>query len=253
MSVASPGRDPEALLPRRLERLAGLNASEIDALTRAFGPAKTISADRELVREGEEPSHVHVLIDGWAAHQKLLPDGRRQVPALLLPGDVCDIDGLYVRRYDYGVVALTACHVASIGRDTLLGLIDDHPRIGQALTWLAFVENAILSEWIACLGRRSAREHLAHLLCELHARLDAVGRVDGGGYLLPLTQEELSDALGLTSVHVNRTLQGLRSDGLIALESHRLTILDMPALQRAGGFSPDYLHLGGMRPFARAA
>ncbi|WP_419828240.1 Crp/Fnr family transcriptional regulator [Sphingomonas sp.] len=79
------------------------------------------------------------------------------------------------------------------------------------------------------------------------------GRVDGGGYLLPLTQEELSDALGLTSVHVNRTLQGLRSDGLIALENYRLTILDMPALQRAGGFSPDYLHLGGMRPAALAA
>ncbi|WP_419828241.1 Crp/Fnr family transcriptional regulator [Sphingomonas sp.] len=101
------------------------------------------------------------------------------MPALLLPGDVCDIVGLYVRRYDYSVVMLIACHVASIGRDALLNRIDEYPRIGQALTWLAFVENAVLSEWIACLGRRSAREHLAHLLCELHARLDAVAASTG--------------------------------------------------------------------------
>lgn len=236
---------PNPLLAR-LRLLSTLSEVELAALEAACSDVRQVGARLDLVREGDRPERLHVVLDGWACRQKVAADGRRHIPALLLPGDIGDIDSLHVRRLDYSVTTLTPCTLAVIDRAAALELIERHPSIGQALMWLTFVENATLAEWNFGLGRRTAKEHLAHLFCELLIRLSAVGRAEANGYPMPLSQGELADVLGLTSVHVNRVLQPLRGEGLIELQAQRLTVRDWDGLKKAGGFDAAYLHPHGM-------
>ena len=229
---------------------AGVHGADLAALDTLGEQPRHVGARQSLVREGDSAETIYVLLDGWAARVKSFADGRRQSTALLLPGDICNLDALYAGRHDYAVLTLTACRVATISRQQLGRLAASSPSVAAALGWFACVENANASEWLACIGRRSARQHLAHLLCELQLRMDAVGLAGPDGFLLPLTQEEIADAMGLTSVHVNRTVQSLRADGLIKLDALHLRILDWPGLQRVAGFDPGYLHLDGIRPLA---
>ena len=229
---------------------AGLDGADLATMDMLGEQPRHVAARQSLVREGDPAETVYVLLDGWAARVKSFADGRRQSTALLLPGDVCNLDALYVGCHDYTVLALTACRVAAVSRQQLGSLAASSPNVAVALGWFACVENAIATEWLACIGRRSARQHLAHLLCELQLRMDAVGLAEADGFLLPLTQEEMADAMGLTAVHVNRTVQSLRGEGLIKLDAHHLRILDWPGLQRVAGFHPGYLHLDGIRPLA---
>ena len=145
---------------------------------------------------------------------------------------------------DHSVGAVSEIRVAEIGRDELEGLLDRHPRIGQALLWDELVMVATQREWTLNIGQRTAYERLAHLLLELFMRLDSVGMTRGDSVHFPLTQGDLAEATGLTSVHVNRMLQELRRDRLIELAGRRLTILNRPALARAALFNGNYLHLG---------
>lgn len=248
-SFAAPA-DKVAINPfsLKLRRLAGLGEQEIAAIDALCHERRHIAANREVTSESAEPEHIHVLLDGWAARQKLFPDGRRQFSALLVPGDICDVDGLFIRRYDCGVATLTACTFAVISRAELLRVINAFPAVGHVITWFACVENSMLTTRMAMLGRASARERIAHLFCELLARLQFVGLADGDSTIqLPITQETLSDVTGLTPVHVNRTLQVLRANELIRLEGHRLAVPDPDRLRQVSGFSPDYLHLDGIR------
>jgi CRP-like cAMP-binding protein len=235
-------------LLRRLHAATDLTDAECDALMAAFHAPRRIGAGRPIAQQGERPNRLHILTEGWAARSKLLANGHRHLPMLLLPGDLCDVDALHVQRLDYAVTALTTCEVVAIDREALLAVVREHPAVGDALAWLTFRENAILAESLASHGRRSAQEHLAHLLCELRVRLAAVGAADAHGYPLPITQEALADATGLTSVHVNRTLQALRTSGMITLCNHRVTIHDPDALTATAGFDAGYLHPDGMRP-----
>lgn len=239
--TVEPSKNP---LVARLRLLTGLSDTELKAVEDACSNVSRLPADTNVIREGDPADRVHVLLDGWAYRYRDLADGRRQIVALLLPGDVCDLDALYARRLPYGVSTVTRCRVAALTHPTLLELTSAQVGISRALTWLAIAENMVLTEWNVCLGRRSAREHLAHLLCELLVRLSIVGRAEPNGYDIPLSQEKLAEVLGLTSVHVNRTLQGLRASQLIKLESQRLTILDWPALKAAADFRSAYLQAG---------
>lgn len=227
----------------RLRRLTQLGEQEVVMVERTCGPARQVRAKADIIREGERPEGLHVLLDGWACRFKLLPDGRRQIAGLVLPGDVCDLDSLYAQRSDYGVATLTACTVASIDRAVLRGLAAQHAAISEAIGLLLVIDNGMLTERNASLGRRSAREHLAHFLCELLMRLTLVGRARGNGYTLPITQEDISDVLGLTSVHVNRVLQGLRNEGLIQQRGHNLVICEWNTLREIAAFQTTYLHL----------
>jgi CRP-like cAMP-binding protein len=134
------------------------------------------------------------------------------------------------------------------GREALLEAIARHPRLGHALCWLALQEEMIAREWLVNVGQRTAIERLAHLLCEIFTRMELVGLTDGGRCELPLTQVDLADTLALSTVHVNRTLQELRRQGLVSLSSGLLEIHDFAALQSAAMFAPDYLHPGRERP-----
>jgi CRP-like cAMP-binding protein len=202
-------------------------------------------ADTDIAVQGDVPRSAFVLTHGIACRYRLLADGKRQILTFLIPGDVFDLHGFLLKAMDHSVGTLVPTRLAAISRTMVFDLFEHHPRIGAALWWSALQEDAINRERIVALGRRSARGRVAYLLCELVWRQRAVGLGEDHAIRLPLTQVELADTLGLTSVHVNRTLQGFRRDNLIALAHHRLTLLDVERLQKIAGFNQDYLHLGG--------
>lgn len=231
------------MLVRKLLNVADLDSeqrSEIDQLCRHV---RTVEARRDLIREGEVPDFLHLILEGWAARYKVLPDGSRQIIALLIPGDFCDLHVNVLARMDHGIVTLSSCRVAFIENGRVEDLISKDPRLARAFWWATLVDEAVLREWVVNNGRRNAHQRVAHLLCEMHVRMDMVGLARGGWLSLPLTQEQLSDATGMTPVHVNRTLQRLRSEDLIEIGKGQLTILDMQKLRDIAGFDPDYLHL----------
>jgi CRP-like cAMP-binding protein len=194
------------------------------------------------VREGERAATLFVVTDGWAYRYTTTREGGRQLTALLVPGDVGNLDSLMFDRLDYGVRTSTRAEIVALPRDRALALSAQHPGIAHTFTWLALLESRVLSKWALSLGRRSAIERLAHLLCELSVRLDAETG-DETSFPFPLTQEQIADALGLTSVHVNRTMQHLRNEGLIETANRAMTIPDVAKLRQVGGFDPRYLHI----------
>ena len=171
-----------------------------------------------------------------------MPDGARQITAYLIPGDFCDLHVTILRQMDHSITALTPATVAFVPHGEMEALTAERPALVRALWWATLVDEAVLRAWIVNLGRRDAYESIAHLMCELHVRMEQVGLVENGRFDLPLTQEELADSLGLTPVHVNRILQRLRADGLIILRERLLTILDVAGLRKVAGFDPNYLH-----------
>lgn len=224
-----------------------LSDADQQALAKMCSPVRTIPARHDIITQGDRPEHVHLVLDGWAARYKILSDGSRQITAFLIPGDFCDLHVTILDRMDHGITALTAARVAYVPQDVMEALPRDRPQIRRALWRATLIDEAVLRSWIVNIGRRPADERIAHLLCELHARLALVGLVDDGQFRLPLTQEVIADATGLTAVHVNRMLQKLRADGLLTLTSGELTILDVHKLKDLAGFDPDYLHRGRLR------
>lgn len=226
----------------KLETIAELSADDRRAVEAICADRRTIASQKDLVREGEQPQFIYVLLEGWAARYNALPDGSRQISAFVLPGDFCDLGATVLERMDHSIVALTPVKVAYVSRALFGQLTRGRPGLVHALRWATLVDEAVLRAWIVNLGRCDARARIAHLMCELHARMKRIGLVRDGLFDLPLTQEQLADALGLTAVHVNRVLQRLRADGLIMLQSRSLTLLDADRLRSAAGFDPNYLH-----------
>ena len=198
-----------------------------------------------LIQEGERPSHVFLLLEGWGFRYKLLPDGKRQIMAYLVPGDLCDIHIFVLKAMDHGMGLLSPATVALIDPDRMVDVMDKHPKIERALWWSTLVDEATLREWLVNMGQRDAYQSIAHLLCEMWLRMRAVGLADADSFSLPLTQVELGDTMGLTPVSVNRALQRLRGECLITLEQKQLTIHDPKRLAQVSGFQPNYLHLSG--------
>ena len=219
-----------------------LSREERRALEEAVGSPRTISAHSDLASERERADSLFLIKEGWAGRYNLTREGGRQFLALLVPGDLCNLDSLLFDQLDYGVRTLTPATIFALPRDRAVALATEHPGIARMFTWRAFVENATLGKWALALGRRSAKERLAHLLCELSVRL---GIKDGGenSFEFPLTQEQIADAIGLTAVHVNRMMKVLRAEGVIALTNRTLTIQNVAQLRRIGGFDPCYLHI----------
>ncbi|TPE51644.1 Crp/Fnr family transcriptional regulator [Amaricoccus solimangrovi] len=228
----------------KLQQFTRLSLADRAALERVVAERRRTFLGREdISREGDKPTKIYVMLNGWACRYKFLEDGRRQIVAFFLPGDLCDLNIFILRQMDHSIGALTDVTVAEIGRDSFERLIDDHPRITQALWWEALVTIAIQREWTVNLGQRDALERIAHLLCELYVRLWSAGLATDGHCAFPVTQSDLADATGLSKVHVNRTLQELRQEGLIRLANRQLTILDLDRLKRLAVFDPNYLHL----------
>ena len=194
-----------------------------------------IGADGEVEKVLDVPQQPSGL--GW------LPDGRRQLLAYFLPGDLCDLKIFILKKMDHSIAAITPVRIAEIPRDTMVELVDNGSRLARAFWWSAMVSEAIEREWIVNLGQRTAFGRVGHLFCELFMRMNAVGLAHGDSCEMPLTQGELGDTTGLSTVHMNRTLQELRAQDLIILKSRRLTIPNLDRLKQACLFSSTYLHL----------
>jgi CRP-like cAMP-binding protein len=234
---------PSTPLVRMLESILDLSEDERDVLRKLSGTIKSVDPRQDLVREGDRPSVCCLILDGFAYRYKLTETGKRQIFSFHIPGDIPDLQSLHIDVMDHSLSSLSACKVMFIPHETVRDLVRRCPRIGDAFWRETLIDGAVFREWMLCLGRREAYGHMAHLLCELYVRLKAVGLTNGDGYEFPLTQAEFGDALGLSTVHVNRTLQDLRGDGLITLRSNSVTVLDWDRLREAGEFDPTYLHL----------
>lgn len=226
----------------KLERIARLSAEDRLALLEICSDVRHFAKGRDIIHEGERAEHVHLMLDGWAARYKIVPDGSRQITAFLVPGDFCDLHITILTQMDHSIGALTPTSIAFVSQEVMQELPLKRPEIARALWWATLVDEAVLRAWIVNLGRRDAYAGISHLMCEMHMRMYHVGLVEDDRFSLPLTQEDLADALGLTPVHTNRVLQRLRGEGLITLRSGELTILDVPRLRQAAGFDPNYLH-----------
>lgn len=202
-----------------------------------------MAAKTDIVREGEPPHVVRLLLSGWACRYRTLEDGRRQILGILLPGDLCDLDNDVLTELDHSIGALTPVQYAEVQYDALAQAMADQPRLARAFRWHMLTTLSLQREWTLNLSR-SALERLGNLFCELFYRLRAIGMTQHNRYDLPVTQMEVAEATGLTPVHVNRTLQEMRSEGMIILKERVLEIPDIAALQRHVLFSPTYLHLG---------
>ena len=234
---------PEPALIRRLSTLADLDADDRARIAELCKNIRNVPRRGHITKEGDRPEYVHVMLSGWAARYKTVRDGSRQVVDFVIPGDFCDLHVAILSAMDHGIVALTPCSVARINGDEIAKLTSENGRIVRAMWWSTLVDQGILREWVLNVGRRDAYERVSHLLCELHFRMGRAGLVEDGQLALPLTQEDLADATGLTSVHVNRTLQRLRNEQLIEIGRGMLTLLDASALRDAAGFNPAYLHV----------
>lgn len=231
------------LLALKLQRFAALSQGDVDAVGQISRQSiRTTRARRDIIREGDTPHHVKLIVDGWAFRYKMLPDGRRQIVSFLLPGDLCDLNVFLLDEMDHSIGALTPVTYAEMPRDLIERMCDHRPAISRALWLESLVVAAIQREWTVSLGQRTARERIAHLFCEIFERLDTVDLAEDDRCEMPLTQIDLGEATGMTAVHVNRTLQELRREGLIVLNNRILTIPDRHALQRVAMFNPSYLH-----------
>jgi CRP-like cAMP-binding protein len=227
----------------RLDAYARLSPQDRAAIANITTNPRDIAPRRDVIREGDKPRLVHLILSGWGCRYKTLPDGRRQIVAFFIPGDFCDLNVYYLKQMDHSIGAITRMRVAEIAREEMDSLAFAHPHVAQALWCEQLVNDSIQREWTLNVGQRTAYERIAHLLAELFVRLRAVGLTRGDGCDLPITQTDIADATGLTAVHVNRTLQELRRDGLIELERKRLRIPDLKRLTDAAMFNPNYLHL----------
>jgi CRP-like cAMP-binding protein len=231
----------------KLEHGAELSDKDRQALEGAIGNVRQVGARTDLIEEGDRPDNVHAILEGFACRYKVLPDGQRQIMAWLVPGDLCDLHVSILGEMDHAIGTLASCKIAFIPHDTVEDLTSKHPAINRALWWATLVDEGTLREWLVNMGRRPADRQMAHLFCELFVRLDSVGLTNGTSFDFPLTQEELGDTLGVSTVHVNRMLQQLRADGLIELKGKTLTILDFERLKEFADFDPNYLHLRNSR------
>ena len=202
-------------------------------------------AHSEIIREGEMPAGVFVVIAGHACRYKILPDGSRQILDFMFPGDKTELYALLLKTTDHGIFSLGPTIIAWIDRGRLTAEMLDHPQVTVALWWNALQREAILRERITAIGRRDAYARVAHLLCEMFERLRLVGETADHNYRLPLTQAELGDALGISEVHANRMLRRLQNEKLIVSDQRILRIPDLDALKEAAAFDARYLHLDG--------
>lgn len=240
---------PLALMVRRLEAHGEIAADDRQALLDLRFKSRTLEPSAYVVREGDRPIVCGVLLSGFAYRQKQTSDGLRQIVSLHIPGECLDFQHLFLGVADHSVQMLSRGEVAFIAMRDLQDLLAERPGVARAIMMTTLVEASIFREWILNVGRRDARGRLAHLLCEFAVRMRAQGLVGEGGYLAPVTQEQLADALGLTAVHVSRTLKSLEMDGLIERIKRTVTFRSWKRLSEIADFNLRYLHLNDDEPF----
>lgn len=227
---------------RRLERRAPLSEQDRDALLSLPHNLRSVGPGGHIVRDGDVPEHCSLLLSGFAYRYKITGEGARQIISIHMANEILDLQNSFLEVADHGVQTLTEVEVATIPLPALRALILNRPAIGQALWIDTLIDASIFREWVVNVGRRDSRARVAHLLCEFSLRMQAAGLSQGHRYELPMTQEQLADAVGLTSVHVNRVLKQLGEDRLISRDRRAITIEDWERLRDVGDFNERYLH-----------
>lgn len=228
---------------RKLSRFVDFSDEDVAVLERLSANPEPRQRGNDLVRQGERTGVVNLLLRGWAYRYKVLKDGQRQIVGYLLPGDICDLHVALLDEIEHSVGLLTDAQVVQIPADEIHAAMERNRRIERALWCSTLVDEAILREWLTNIGQRDAFSRIGHHFCELWHRMRAIGLVSDHEFDMPITQEVLGDTLGLTSVHVNRTLKRLREEGLLSIHSKRLRVLNPEELTKLTGFDPSYLHL----------
>jgi CRP-like cAMP-binding protein len=230
-------------LIRSLERIGSLSDAERCVLDAAVARTRQVGAGQDIVREGDRPPECGLILDGFACRYKLLSAGRRQIMSFHIAGDICDLHSFLLEEMDHSIGAVTTCTLGVIPHQTLHTITERHPHLTRLLWRSTLIDAAAFREWMAGIGRKSALGRVAHLLCEILVRLEAVGLAQDGVCELPMTQTDIGDALGLTNVHVNRVLQQLRGKEIITSRQTTLVVNDWGRLKQAAEFVPNYLHL----------
>ena len=231
------------LLLRKLNSIATLDHEDQIAVDRLPLQLIDLKADQDIVREGDRPSRSCFLLSGMACWFKVTGEGRRQILSFQISGDLPDIQSIHLATLDSTLTTISPCRVAFVQHEALLEICAKRPNVANAFWRMTLIDAAVFREWVANVGSRQALGRIAHLLCELVTRIRAVGLADKFVCELPVTQTELADATGLSTVHVNRTLQSLRKQKLIHWKDSQLEVLDWAGLQEAGDFDPTYLHM----------
>lgn len=237
------GPHPLAAWLERLDSFVRLSGSDKAAILDLPVHVGARPAHHRIVREGQPIETCAVLMSGYAIRYKRTMNGARSIIGVLLPADAVDLQHLYLKCADHDVEMLTPGRLALLDHRDLRAVAAERPAIATAFSIHNQLETAILREWLLNVSRRPARQRMAHLICELALRCDRLGLGVEGGFDIPCTQQQLGDALGLTSVHVNRTLRGLEDDGLVEREQHVIRVPDWSMLARVAEFNAVYLHM----------
>ena len=240
-AAAEGAADLRHPLTRKLLRLVALSAPEIDVLRELQSHGRRAARGREIIAEGRKYDELQILIEGVALRYRVLNDGRRQVLNIVLPGDFIGFPGCFFEGALYSISALSDCLASPVPFTRFLRLPETHPRLGAAIFWSLSCETAMYAEHLIGVGRRSALERVAHFLLEMLIRLQAIGLADERSYRLPLTQELIADALGLSVQYVNQTLRQLREEGLALVDRQQVTIIDFDGLATLADFERNYI------------
>jgi CRP-like cAMP-binding protein len=227
---------------RRLDRRSPLGEADRAALRALPHQIRRLPASGHLVRDGDTTEFCTLLLSGFAHRYKITGEGGRQIISIHMAAEFVDLQNSFLQRSDHGVQTLTETEVALIPKAAFEELAFGRPAIGKALWIDTLIDASIFREWVVNVGRRDSRARVAHLLCEFSLRLEAAGLSRDHRYELPMTQEQLADAVGLTSVHVNRVLRQLGEEGLISRDRRSVVIEDWQRLRNAGDFNERYLH-----------
>ncbi|MET0282356.1 MAG: Crp/Fnr family transcriptional regulator [Steroidobacteraceae bacterium] len=234
----------DSVVRQLTRRDSSLSEASRDLLSRSLSPPALVKAGEDMVIQGSRPSHSTVILNGWACRYGTLPDGRNQTLALHIRGDFVDLHSFPIKVMDHSVCALTDCTIATIPHDLLRQITKVDPHLTRVLWLHTLVDAAILRQWLLSSAQRTALEHCAHLLCELFTRLQVAELAfPGRPFELPISQIELGAALGITPVHVSRTLSKLRNTGLFTWKQGEALIPDWERLSRLASFDPTYLIL----------
>ena len=228
---------------RKLRARDEISAEEEGVIREAVGIAREVPARTTIIRAGDVLSNSTMLLDGLMCRYKDLRNGERQITELHVAGDFVDLHSFTLKRLDHNIMALTPCRISLVPHERLTRITEEYPHLTRVYWFTTNLDAAIHREWELSLGRRTALAKIAALFCEMRVRFDVVGMTDGDSYALPLTQMDLAECLGLTAIHVNRTLKELREQQLVEFKAGRVTILDLARLERTAEFDPAYLYL----------
>lgn len=236
----------DALIEKLLLNLGShdvVTPEEQAALREIITESARFETGDDIVVQGSRPSYSTLMLEGISARYKILENGSRQITALHVAGDFVDLHAFMLKTMDHGILAMSPCRVGFARHPDLKTITETKPHLARLLWLDTLVDGAIHREWIVAMGRRSKRSHLAHLVCELYTRLKVVGLVEGASFRLALSQSEMADVLGLSVVHLNKTLQLLRKEGVFRWENRMVEVLDWDRLKQIAEFDDTYLNL----------